>query len=231
MGDVAKQGRTVLFVSHNVGAIKALCTSAILLEAGRKAMHGPVDACVRRYGDSAQSATTDTSISLADRRRRSPAELVRFTQLTLLDGNGRLSRSFRYNEGMIVRARFGASQRLRVSVEVLLKGANGERIALFGSAKSQGVWFQAVPDRETVVELQVPRLPLARGRYTMDVLLVIAHQRLDYVEDACFFDVEESDPGGTGYAYQQSEGFVHIDHEWMAVSALEPDAPDRAPIR
>jgi lipopolysaccharide transport system ATP-binding protein len=231
MGDVAKQGRTVLFVSHNVGAIKALCTSAILLEAGRKAMHGPVDACVRRYGDSAQSATTDTSISLADRRRRSPAELVRFTQLTLLDGNGRPSRSFRYNEGMIVRARFGASQRLRVSVEVLLKGANGERIALFGSAKSQGVWFQAVPDRETVVELQVPRLPLARGRYTMDVLLVIAHQRLDYVEDACFFDVEESDPGGTGYAYQQSEGFVHIDHEWMAVSALEPDAPDRAPIR
>jgi lipopolysaccharide transport system ATP-binding protein len=229
MGDVARQGRTVLFVSHNVGAIKALCTSAILLEGGRLALRGPVEDCVRRYAASSGATATDATIPLADRRRRYPADLVRFTQLTLLDGDGLATRSFRYNEPMVVRVRFAAAQRLRVSVEVLLKGASGERIARFGSAKFQGVWFQAVAEGETEVELHVPRLPLARGRYTLDLVLVIAHQWLDYVEDAGFFDVEESDPGGTGYAYEQAEGFVHLDHEWISDAALGAGEPARAP--
>ena len=34
MGDVAKEGRTVLFVSHNMGAVKQLCTKAVLLTSG-----------------------------------------------------------------------------------------------------------------------------------------------------------------------------------------------------
>jgi homopolymeric O-antigen transport system ATP-binding protein len=231
MGDVAKQGRTVLFVSHNVGAIKALCTGAILLEEGRLAMRGAVDDCVRRYGEGTRAIAIEPTIALADRRRRYPADLVRFTQLTLLDGNGQASRSFRYNEPMIVRARFAAAQRLRVSVEVVLKGASGERIAWFGSAKFQGLWFQAVAGSETEVELHVPRLPLARGRYTMDVGLAITYQWLDYVEDACFFDVEESDPGGTGYGYEQTEGFVHIDHEWMSVATLGAGEAAGVPVR
>jgi lipopolysaccharide transport system ATP-binding protein len=231
MSDVAKQGRTVLFVSHNMGAIKALCAKGILLESGRETVYGDVEECVRRYGESVQSATTSTSVSLVDRRRRHASELVRFTELTLLDGSGQPSSTFRYNAPMTVQVRFRASQRLRVAVEVFLKGANGERVAVFGSAKFQGVWFQAVPDREIAIEMQVPRLPLASGRYALDVVLTIPHQWLDYIEDACFFDVEESDPGGTGYGYWQSEGFVHIEHAWASASVVDAGATDGAPTR
>jgi lipopolysaccharide transport system ATP-binding protein len=231
MSDVAKEGRTVLFVSHNMGAVKALCAKGILLESGRETVHGDVEECVRRYGESARSAATATSVSLVDRRRRHASELVHFTELTLLDGSGLPSGTFRYNAPVTVQVRFRASQRLRVAVEVFLKGANGERIAMFGSAKFQGVWFQAVPDREIAIEMRVPRLPLAVGRYALDVLLAIPHQWLDYIEDACFFDVEESDPGGTGYGYRQSEGFVHIDHAWASASVVVGAEPDGAPTR
>jgi lipopolysaccharide transport system ATP-binding protein len=216
MSDVAKQGRTVLFVSHNMGAIKALCTKGILLESGRETLHGDVEECVRRYAESARSATISTSVSLVDRRRRYASDLIRFTELTLLDGSGVPSGTFRYGTSMTVRVRFRASQRLRVAVEVFLKGTNGQRIAAFGSAKFHGVWVQAVPDQEIAIEMRVPRLPLAGGRYALDVVLAIPHQWLDCIEDACFFDVEESDPGGTGYGYVQSEGFVYIEHAWAS---------------
>ena len=49
MSDVAKGGRTVLFVSHNLGAIRRLCSHAFLLESGKVAFGGDVDAAVTAY--------------------------------------------------------------------------------------------------------------------------------------------------------------------------------------
>ena len=49
MGDVAKKGRTVLFVSHNMGAIEGLCTQAYLLKGGRVALYGKTDRVVSFY--------------------------------------------------------------------------------------------------------------------------------------------------------------------------------------
>jgi lipopolysaccharide transport system ATP-binding protein len=49
MGDVAKGGRTVLFVSHNMGAINRLCRQCIRLDAGRIAQTGPAQEVVGRY--------------------------------------------------------------------------------------------------------------------------------------------------------------------------------------
>jgi ABC-type polysaccharide/polyol phosphate transport system ATPase subunit len=49
MSDVAKGGRTVLFVSHNLAAIRRLCSRAVLLESGKIALGGNVDAAVTAY--------------------------------------------------------------------------------------------------------------------------------------------------------------------------------------
>lgn len=49
MGDVSKQGRTVLFVSHNMGAIQELCQRGILLESGQVAFDGKAMDCVSEY--------------------------------------------------------------------------------------------------------------------------------------------------------------------------------------
>ena len=63
MGDVAKGGRTVLFVSHNMGAIQSLCTSAVLLHAGRLENIGKTATIVSAYlirvgGERRQSFTS-----------------------------------------------------------------------------------------------------------------------------------------------------------------------------
>jgi lipopolysaccharide transport system ATP-binding protein len=49
MEDVTREGRTVLFVSHNLTAIRTLCPRTILIEAGKVGMDGPTDAVLSRY--------------------------------------------------------------------------------------------------------------------------------------------------------------------------------------
>jgi lipopolysaccharide transport system ATP-binding protein len=49
MGEVASAGRTVLFVSHNMGAVKSLCHTAIYLDSGVPRYHGEVSRCIDAY--------------------------------------------------------------------------------------------------------------------------------------------------------------------------------------
>ena len=83
-------GRTVLFVSHNMTAIKALCTRAILIEKGQVALDGDVDQIVDRYLKSDTDIAPDGHNSggraaEAGRQERGP---FRSVQLSDLDGNG-----------------------------------------------------------------------------------------------------------------------------------------------
>jgi len=57
MKDVASGGRTVLFVSHNMAAISALCSRAACLERGRLVSDGSVSSVVKKYLDAADSGT------------------------------------------------------------------------------------------------------------------------------------------------------------------------------
>jgi len=60
MESVARSGRTVLFVSHNMGAVRGLCSSAILLDAGSIAMQGTVDDTIAAYLTDVFAADADT---------------------------------------------------------------------------------------------------------------------------------------------------------------------------
>jgi lipopolysaccharide transport system ATP-binding protein len=53
MGEVAGEGRTVLFVSHNMAAVQRLCSTGLLLEGGETAFQGTATDTVRRYIESA----------------------------------------------------------------------------------------------------------------------------------------------------------------------------------
>ncbi len=53
MDSVAKQGRTVLFVSHNIAAISSLCTTGVLLQKGEVIASGPIQSVIQKYSSSA----------------------------------------------------------------------------------------------------------------------------------------------------------------------------------
>ncbi|MBI5653707.1 MAG: ABC transporter ATP-binding protein, partial [Chloroflexi bacterium] len=77
MGLVTEAGRTVLFISHNMGAIVQLCPTAILLREGRVEMTGRADQVVAQYLTDDVTATSDVHFDPAS-NARAPAILTRF---------------------------------------------------------------------------------------------------------------------------------------------------------
>jgi ABC-type polysaccharide/polyol phosphate transport system ATPase subunit len=83
MSDVAKGGRTVLFVSHNLGAIRRLCAHAFVLESGRLAFGGDVDAALAAYERLYRSGNR----LVANMSFRGPlGEQIRFDQINCSQG-------------------------------------------------------------------------------------------------------------------------------------------------
>ena len=83
MEDVARSGRTVLFVSHNLGAVRALCSSVLLLEGGRVAYRGPTEEGLARY----EASLADAGAAIASSRFAGPlADRVRFHSFALRQG-------------------------------------------------------------------------------------------------------------------------------------------------
>lgn len=63
MEEVGKEGRTVIFVSHNMPTVTSLCSRAILLESGRVVKEGPTSAVVMHYYNSGQSSPASADFS------------------------------------------------------------------------------------------------------------------------------------------------------------------------
>jgi lipopolysaccharide transport system ATP-binding protein len=216
MGDVAKEGRTVLFVSHNLGAVNSLCSRGLFLNCGSIGYDGPVSEALTTYTASLNKQSVAQRL-LESLPRRQSSDLARLKQAELTDSEGRIVTTFKYGDTLRLRLCFSLSKPLRVAVEVFLKTAAGESVALFASSHFQGLIFSGAKGNNEV-ELVIPALPLARGRYFLDIgISVPKTQWLDYVESAVFFDIEFSDPGKIGYDFRAARGFgvVYIEHSWI----------------
>src|SRR5207247_15049 len=86
MHDVVNQGRTILFVSHNMAAVKALCRRALWLDRGRVAADGSVDAVVDDYLSSGGSVAMGGAVP-ADAPRVGSGE-ARIRQVELQNRRG-----------------------------------------------------------------------------------------------------------------------------------------------
>jgi lipopolysaccharide transport system ATP-binding protein len=92
MGEVGKQGRTVLFVSHNMQAITRLCSRAILLEDGRIKYDGLSSEVVAKYMTADSGLTTERIWDDAEKAPR--GEVARLCAIRVHDENGNVSSSF-----------------------------------------------------------------------------------------------------------------------------------------
>ncbi|HEV7229991.1 MAG TPA: ABC transporter ATP-binding protein [Bacteroidia bacterium] len=77
MKDVAGQGRTVIFVSHNMEAVQKLCTTGVLLDKGRLLMQGPIDQVTRRYMDGGESSLRVYDIPAPDKKEEASGYITR----------------------------------------------------------------------------------------------------------------------------------------------------------
>ena len=214
MKDVARKGRTVLFVSHNMAAIQALCSKVVVLERGTVTFVGSVldalDAYLKRpmqnvFGD------------LSTIQERKGAGAIKFSSLTLTDGNGVNREGGVTGESLTFHLRFS-------SHDPNLK--NRARIAIAVRSRSQTHMFicsseltMAEPPQigdGSMLACSIPRLPLDGGVYGLELYLETGGIMQDFIENGLSLNVENRSFFGTGRNSPKGwEGhLVLVNHDW-----------------
>jgi lipopolysaccharide transport system ATP-binding protein len=177
MRDVAKDGRTVLYVSHQMQTVTALCTSALFLESGRMTYHGDVDTALNRYRATFESFT---ATQLEARARFGPDEL-RVTAVRVSEA------SFASAEDKVLELDIQAGTGVvgNYFVSCHLNDANGVVVTQCDS-RLVGMWLD--PAERHQVMLTLRGLWLKPGQYSVDVFLCNAGV-LDRWETAAKFEV------------------------------------------
>lgn len=194
MQDISvKDGRTVLFVSHNMAAVKNLCTRAVVIENGSFIFEGTADQAVDFY---LTREIEKASINLLERTDRKGTGEIRFSKVEMLNANNKpvietLSTSeitFRlhlkfYEEILNSKLTFG----------VVIYDNNETKIADFYSDE-MGIVFSEITE---YVDLNIPSLLLRGGNYS--IVLVVQKPKdgvisqIDLIDNAFNFKVFAGD--------------------------------------
>jgi homopolymeric O-antigen transport system ATP-binding protein len=211
METAAGEGRTVLFISHNLASVRALCDRAIMLSGGRIMARGSASEVVNTY---VSDMLTVSQTSLRDRENRV--------------GDGRmLLTDFRLEQGgeMIDSPASGKDFDIVVSFETAdgapMRGVNfGIVIAAHGEDKplinvyseTAGAPFREVPGQGEV-RCRINRCPLPAGQYYVGVWCDAPQRVLDAITRAADLTVGGGDFYGSGRE-QMGPRTVLVDHSW-----------------
>ncbi len=223
MRDVASHGRTVLFVSHNLGAISRLCERAMLFETGKLTADGPPAEVIARY---VAAAAPDASVGHADVAGDAPRlgtgeARLRAVRLTGVDG--RPLGSIHLDQRFQVTAEFDVLADVDDAVfEVGVATFAGERVVTANSVDREQPPVRLERGRRAVsVELEAGLLP---GEFALDVGV---HHRngttIDYVQGALRFTaLNASERGDDHYPWNAVRGYVRPHAVWSEVT--DPEA-------
>jgi lipopolysaccharide transport system ATP-binding protein len=208
MHGMANEGRTVLFVSHNMAAIQALCTRAICMSRGRMIADGPVMNVARAYTEETSDVSAECLEQRRDRRGRGQ---MRFTACWLEDIGGRRIDNVMVGQDVRFCFAYKAKQPLRrVHASFILQGQIGEPIINCDSG-SVGQDFDEVP-QEGVITCELKKFPLRAFRYDGNVYCEVQKVLADWVHSAFAVDVLEGDFYGTGKL--PNHGKLFVPQQW-----------------
>lgn len=220
MSDVAHgEGRTIVFVSHNMAAIESLCDRCILLDAGCVAADGPTDSVIARYQAMMPKQIGDY-VDLAGHpgRRRNSVPLMQRVALT--DRNSQPASVIPMGEGLNVEVGFITKDGpLRPFLGVVIKNFIGAVVFGIDNRMIPGFVLDAV--RGGTVTCHFERLPLMPGAYTMDLYLGDEQVAIDAIFDAVSFDVAPADVFGGGKLPHAGMGPIFWPATWSVKAANE----------
>jgi lipopolysaccharide transport system ATP-binding protein len=212
MEDVGRDGRTVLFVSHNMAAVSNLCTRAVLLSEGRVVDEGPTDAVIARY---LQTADADGSVSLSDRHDRQGDATLRVERITFRDGAGLETPSIATGAPLTVDLEYssanGAPLR-NVVVGLAFDTLLGQRVTQLNN-EVEGTDLGNLPPEGTI-RCVVPAVPFNAGRYHVTFFVTVGGTIADWVRKAVSLDVVTTDFYGSGRTLGAQDGVIVMPHAW-----------------
>jgi lipopolysaccharide transport system ATP-binding protein len=185
-----REGRTELFVSHNLAAVASLCTRALLLQSGRVVADASAAEITRMYAAGVASTTSEeVDLTAVPRMKRSAA---RFTDVKVcgVDAHGTEIDTITTGSSLEITLTVGAEQRVsRADVGVDVKDERG-RPAAGVSTDARDVWFDVDANGTRRITLRLHDVELRAGAYTLGLTLRTMAEVLDEVDAVVRFEVE-----------------------------------------
>ena len=213
MGDVAHGGRTVLFVSHNMAAVEALCSRGIELRGGWIVKTGTASEVVTHYRRHAFARVGD-HVSQAFVHARY------FREAVLLDEDGQSTSYLPLGSTFNLRILMAPPHPVRhTQIGIGIDTTAGERMLTVHTPLSrQDV---GTIDGPTAVYCRIPAFPLAPGEYVIKLSLMETRQGLEALDEALLFHVVDGECFGEGRGFHR--GICVAPSTWTQEAA--PAAP------
>ncbi len=192
MGSAIQGGRTVLFVSHNMAAIKALCQTGAFLERGELKYHGEVASAVDAYLN--QGALQQATMV---QRQANPALTVQFMQIKAVFENTLSAGRFGHDDAVSFEITVDVrelSYRTYLRMYILEESLD-ILLATYDVEMDQASFTSRKPGSYTY-RVQLPKQLLAPGNYRVSLYAIMRHNRfetiLDRIEHVCPFEVVDN---------------------------------------
>jgi lipopolysaccharide transport system ATP-binding protein len=234
MGDVAGAGRTVLFVSHNMGAVQAVCGQVVLLVEGQVKMIGAPQKVVTEY---LKVSEAGAGTPLSERRDRVGDGRFRFEEFLLLDAEGKPANCLVTGEDGYVCVRlstppFGSVMATPLDVSIIFRDFQGNKLTEVNTYFTNSSPRTPAAARE--VRCLIPRLPILAGQYRIDLWCGTVGETQDWVFDAALVRIEQ---GNYFRNYEdariptaEGQGPIMIPQVWSAASGQWPVVSGQPPF-
>jgi len=211
MGDVAKEGRTVLFVSHSMAAVENLCEHGVVLASGKVVFKGRSKDAIQHYF---KSFSEGRSPALVHSDRRAGKGRVRMTRVwlccqgqesTVVPAGSRIQLMIEY-ETQSEPVTF-------ITMRVGWTNVLGE--PMFGCANHySGDPIDVLPGPRGTIVLDIPELPLAEGVYRANIWIKSQNELEDKASDVIELTVNGGDFFGTGRLLPADCGEFYVKHRF-----------------
>ena len=214
MEEVRHQGRTVLFVSHQLSAVEKICSRALVIRSGGVAFEGDTQAAIKHYLSDLDSSVSATD--LATMRRSGTGEL-RLTGFSVEDAAGTPAPVVFSGQDAVFVLDFETEEGANlkdVSIGFSVHTPMGELLTVLYSDYA-GVTFAGVP-ASGQFRCRVKDFPYSTGRYYIGARVMANGRELDWPQEYVgSVDVEEGDYYGAGNNTSHSgTGPVLVRVEW-----------------
>lgn len=211
MKDVAGQGRTVLFVSHNMASVVSLCRNCMVLDRGRVDFIGETDIGVARYFDETQP---QVGKNLGHKRNSEGSGTIRITEVWTANESGTRTAAFRPGEVVSVCVAYSfVGESTKLSIGIGIYAEDGTPISHMNSNLSQTIEFPDCTHCEAKCNFTLPSL--FPSGYFLNISLRDADgNQADRIQRACKLQVIPIDFYGSGRLPPAASSPLLIAHQW-----------------
>jgi ABC-type polysaccharide/polyol phosphate transport system ATPase subunit len=216
MQDISRQGgRTVLFVSHNMAAVKSLCTRGIVLENGMVKFDGQIDQAIDVY--STNEYNNSSKIIFDETTKRKGSRNFQFLSLEMRNQKDVLSQEFSIGDDLNIRFRLrNNSNETKSEVGIQIKASDD--MPVFHIMPRDSNFELNHTEKEEVYSVNINDIRLFPGVYTISITSnnTTGHQLYDIIENALSFQIID---GGkyTHRALPRAAGLIFLNPKWEKI--------------